>query len=144
MSIYNYTAWWRRFLATCCHLRFDKTGMGQTKSEQADRQQEQADERGVFCAGCQTQLCGRDQAMEYAGGHRHVFINPAHLEFEIALYRQVVCLRSGPMTLAYTWFAGYAWQNILCANCHRHLGWRYQKVDSPDFYGLITERILER
>jgi hypothetical protein len=132
----------RVFVEWCCRTGFDKSAGGQTQLSNKSALQEQKADKGVFCAGCQAQLSGHEQAMEFAGGHRHVFVNPGGVEFEIALYREVSCLRHGPLTPEYTWFAGYAWQIVLCPTCHRHLGWRYRRADSPDFYGLITDRIL--
>ena len=142
--LHDFTSLSRRFINWCCRPGFDKSDGGQTRHSSKSQLQEQEEDNGVFCAGCQAQLSGRDQAIEFAGGHRHVFINPVGLEFEIALYRDVACLRHGPLTLEYTWFAGYAWQNVLCPGCHRHLGWRYRRTDSPDFYGLITDRIFDK
>ena len=141
---HHFNAWRRAFIDWCCRSGFDKSGGGQTQRSNDSQRQEQQEDNGVFCAGCQAQLSGRDQAIEFAGGHRHVFINPGGVEFEIALYRNVMCLRHGPQTLEFTWFAGYAWQNVLCPTCHQHLGWRYRRADSPDFYGLISDRILEK
>ena len=132
------------FMTWFCRAGFDKSAGGQTRFASKSQEQAQEQDKGMFCAGCQAQLSGRDQAMELAGGHRHVFVNPGGVEFEIALYRHVACQRHGPLTLEYTWFAGYAWQIVLCPDCHRHIGWRYRRADSPDFYGLITDRIVEK
>jgi len=142
--LFNTNTWLRGFVKSFCRVSFDKTGSGQRQTTNKSQDEKQAEEQGVFCAGCQEYLCGRDQAIEMAGGHRHAFVNPAGVEFEIAIYREIACRRQGPLTLAYTWFAGFAWQLVLCPGCRRHLGWRYHQPDSPDFYGLITDRIHEK
>lgn len=98
---------------------------------------------GVYCARCRAFLTGNDQAMERSGAHRHHFVNPAGIEYEIALFQQVACHRHGTLTLEHTWFSGYHWQIALCVSCHEHLGWCFQRPDSPVFYGLITERIIQ-
>lgn len=133
------------FVTFLCQRSFDKTSNWQTeKSSQTELEQPQQDDRGVFCASCQIHLAHQRAAIEFGGAHRHCFTNPMAIEFEIALYRTVVCERYGPLTEDYSWFAGYAWQIVLCSSCHIHLGWRYHHLHSPDFYGLITDRIVEK
>ena len=134
----------RTFVSLFCRIAFDKSGGGQTVKSIQSQLQEQDEDKGVFCASCQALLSRHDQAIEFAGGHRHCFTNPLGVEFEIALFRDVSCTRYGSLTLEYTWFAGYTWQNILCPSCHCHLGWCYRRSHSPAFYGLITDRILEK
>ena len=102
--LHHFNSWRRAFIEWCCRPGFDKSGGGQAQHSKKSQLQEHQEDNGVFCAGCQAQLSGRDQAMEFAGGHRHVFINPGGLAFEIALYREVACLGHGPLTLEYTWF----------------------------------------
>lgn len=131
------------FIDMFCRRHFDKAGSAQTARSNKTQQQQEEDP-GVFCAACQTLLSQRQQAMEFAGGHRHCFVNPLGIEFEIALYRRVRCKPYGPATLEHTWFAGHAWQNVLCTSCDQHLGWCYHRPDSPDFYGLITDRFIEK
>lgn len=133
-----------RFIDLFCRVSFDKTGAVLTEKSSKSKRQAHKDDQGVFCAACRILLSRHDQAIEFAGGHRHCFLNPFGFEFEIALYREVACQPDGPLTLEHTWFAGYAWQNVLCAGCHLQLGWRYYRADSPGFYGLITDRIVEK
>jgi len=78
-----------------------------------------------------------------AGAHVHVFTNPGGFRYEIALFTQADCVSHGPASTDFTWFAGYAWRLALCANCHVHLGWRYHRTGSADFYGLIRNRLAE-
>jgi len=89
-------------------------------------------------------VTGQDSAIDVAGAHRHRFVNPAGIEFEISLYRIADVQAYGPSTDEHTWFAGYAWRIVLCSNCQTHLGWRYRRLHSPDFYGLIIGQIIEK
>ncbi len=77
------------------------------------------------------------------GAHQHRFLNPLGAAFRIGLFGQAPgCVATGPATLEYTWFAGYAWQVALCGGCHTHLGWRYARAGAAPFYGLIIDRLL--
>lgn len=97
----------------------------------------------LCCVQCQHRITEQAARLELAGGHLHVFTNPGGFTYEIALYEYADCVTHGPATTDYSWFAGYAWQLALCANCHAHLGWRYRKAGSAAFYGLIRDRLVE-
>lgn len=131
------------FVMHFCRLSFDKS-TGWQQEKEAERKQDDAQEHGIFCASCAERVTGHDQAISIAGGHRHHFTNPFGIEYDIALYRAANVHVHGPMTDEHTWFAGYAWQVVICANCHAHLGWRYRQLHSPDFYGLISSQLIEK
>ena len=97
----------------------------------------------LCCVQCQHRITEHAAGLELAGGHVHIFTNPGGFTYEVALYEYADCIMHGPATIDYSWFAGYAWQLALCANCHEHLGWRYRKTGSPAFYGLIRDRLIE-
>jgi len=97
--------------------------------------------RAYWCAACTTRVAGEDAAIEVGGAHRHRFVNPAGLEYEIACFRQASCLADGEPTLEFTWFPGFAWSYALCANCRAHLGWLYES-DATRFFGLILARLV--
>lgn len=95
------------------------------------------------CAACRREIVRREAAIERAGAHQHSFANPLGVRFRIGLFREAPgCRASGPLTLEYTWFPGYAWQIALCGGCQTHLGWRYARPGSPAFHGLILDRLL--
>ena len=131
------------FVALFCRLSFDKS-TGWQSQDDPTTQLGNPEEKGVFCAYCDARLTGHEQALSFAGAHRHQFINPVGVEFEIALYRDAQVQTYGIATEEHTWFRGYAWQVVLCADCHMHVGWRYHSHHSPDFYGLITTHIIEK
>ena len=97
--------------------------------------------RAYWCRACTTRVAGEDAAIEVAGAHRHRFVNPAGVEFEIGCFSDAACRSDGEPTLEDTWFAGCAWSYALCANCRAHLGWRYDRAGSP-FFGLILDRLV--
>lgn len=97
--------------------------------------------RAWWCAACTTRVADEDAAIEIAGAHRHRFVNPEGVEFEIGCFAAVACRVDGEPTLEHTWFAGFAWSYALCANCHAHLGWCYEG-DAARFFGLILARLV--
>ncbi len=133
----------RSFIDLFCRCSFDRATGWQTEKKPLEKDP-LAHEKGIYCASCDTRISGHERAISFAGAHRHRFSNPAGVEFEIVLYRDARVHTYGPATEEYTWFAGYAWQVVLCANCQTHLGWRYRRSDSPDFYGLIIGQIIEK
>ena len=97
--------------------------------------------RAYWCAACTTRVAGEDAAIEVGGAHRHRFVNPAGLEYEIACFRQASCLADGEPTLEFTWFPGFEWSFASCRNCQEHLGWCFVS-DGARFFGLILARLL--
>jgi hypothetical protein len=97
--------------------------------------------RAWWCAACTTRVADEDAAIEVAGAHRHRFVNPAGVEFEIGCFAGAGCRVDGAPTLEHTWFAGFAWSYALCANCRTHLGWCYES-DATRFFGLILARLV--
>ena len=97
--------------------------------------------RAWWCAACSTRVAGEDDAIDVSGAHRHRFVNPAGVEFEIGCFAQAGCRADGEPTLEHTWFSGFAWSYALCANCHAHLGWFYSDGASG-FVALILPRVV--
>lgn len=99
--------------------------------------------RKLVCKVCRSVITRHDLAMEVDGKHRHVFFNPHGYVFELGCFasaRNVAA--AGPRTDEFTWFPGYAWQVVACADCATQLGWRYTGKDGG-FYGLITSALIE-
>ncbi len=98
-------------------------------------------EPDLICAGCGHKITATSQAIEIDGKHQHVCTNPESITFNIGCFATAVgCVQRGPATGQYTWFAGYQWQVALCANCWRHLGWRFSSA-AHSFYGLILANL---
>ncbi len=98
--------------------------------------------RRWWCAACMTRIVDEDEAIEVGGAHRHRFVNPAGVAFEIGCFAGAAgCSVDGAPTLEHTWFAGFAWSYALCANCRAHLGWCYE-ADAARFFGLILAKLV--
>jgi len=98
-------------------------------------------ERRIACAMCQHHITHAGERIEMHGAHNHRCTNPQGILFNIGCYHEVPgCSPIGASTLEYTWFPGYAWRIVLCANCRAHLGWCFQS-ENDFFHGLIMERI---
>jgi hypothetical protein len=81
---------------------------------------------------------------EVNGAHAHTFINPMGLIFRVGCFTQAPGARPiGDESEDWTWFAGFAWQAVLCASCYEHLGWCYRNA-SAAFVALILDKVDER
>jgi len=74
------------------------------------------------------------------------FVNPngiLHDLFTLTRINGVFTDRRAPST-EFSWFPGYAWSVIYCANCTTHLGWRFTspRLLPKEFYG-ITRRAFK-
>jgi hypothetical protein len=121
---------------------FDKTSSElQFKSKKASKQQKDMGKSGVYCKFCHAQISHPSLAIEVQGAFQHMFKNPEGITFLIGLYQSAECLATGPVVYEHTWFSGYAWQTVICHHCKSLIGWSYSQSDSPDFYGLILNRL---
>jgi len=102
------------------------------------------DEAGIYCKHCHNRITHPSNSIEVNGTHHHVFANPEGHNFEIGVYANAECLVISPAMLEHTWFTGYTWQIVICAECQSHLGWKYTKQGSPAFYGLILKMLVSK
>jgi hypothetical protein len=99
-------------------------------------------EKRLFCAACRHPITHQDERIPVQGGHEHRFTNPHDITYHIGCYREAAgCSAVGETTAEFTWFPGYAWRIALCANCHTHLGWRFQTAGEY-FHALILNRLI--
>jgi hypothetical protein len=97
--------------------------------------------RAYWCAACTTRLASEADAIAVGGAHRHRFVNPDGVAFEIGCFQKAACRVDGEPTDEATWFAGFAWSYAACANCRTQLGWCYEG-DAGRFFGLILPRLV--
>ena len=100
-------------------------------------------ERSLVCAHCRNVVTVPSARVEVNGEHRHTFANPHGFVFHIACFSEAPGVRPiGVASEEFPWFAGYAWQVDLCAQCGMHLGWHFESRDHS-FHGLIIDRLDE-
>lgn len=98
--------------------------------------------RALCCAACGAVITWEGARTEVGGAHRHTFVNPHGLVFEIGCFRHAPgCAGVGPAEAFFSWFPGYAWRVAVCRACQAHLGWSYG--ERPDFHGLVLDRLRE-
>lgn len=117
------------------------TGATATKDDAATRAA-----RAIRCARCGHALTSTEHAIEIAGRHAHVFMNPSGVVFPLRCFAQAPGVdERGVPTREATWFPGTAWTYAHCASCGGQVGWRYVDVDRDGgrFYGLIEDAIVE-
>jgi hypothetical protein len=101
------------------------------------------------CSNCGGLITTSDHLLAVAGNLRHLFVNPAGIEFHF--YTFASChgaIATGSPTIEYTWFSGHLWQLAFCRACGHHLGWRYSAesgdVRPREFWGLLIAHLLAR
>lgn len=98
-------------------------------------------EKRLFCAACRHPVTHQGERIPVQGAHEHRCTNPHGITYHIGCFREAGGgVPIGVATAEYTWFPGYAWRLVLCANCRAHLGWRFQSPDDY-FHGLILVRL---
>ncbi len=97
----------------------------------------------IVCRRCRQTIARPSDAIEVNGSHRHVFANPHGLVYEIGCFAGVTgCGAVGPASDEFTWFAGYAWQTLLCTDCLSHLGWSFASRGGDLFFGMILDHLI--
>ncbi|WP_455210418.1 cereblon family protein [Kaarinaea lacus] len=93
------------------------------------------------CAVCGTYITDDGLRVHINGAHEHFKINPQGQAFQFRSFSFAEgCSRTGPLIAEHTWYAGYLWQFVHCANCKIQLGWYF--AGPEPFYGLIKQQIL--
>ncbi len=101
-----------------------------------------ADSPVIVCRTCSHKVTTPDNRLEMNGRFLHAFANPHGHVFEIGCFsRAGGCISASLPSMAFTWFAGYAWQIGICANCTEHLGWIFVSKKFR-FFGLIVEKLI--
>lgn len=98
--------------------------------------------RALVCRGCGTRIAFQADQIGEASAH----VNPLGVECEVIRFSTAVNLRADDFSTAeHTWFEGYAWRPVSCAECGRHVGWRYEAEDparQPQvFFGLLASAL---
>ncbi|MFN2267792.1 MAG: cereblon family protein [Desulfonatronovibrio sp.] len=102
-------------------------------------------EEYLICKACSTVITSKSLAVSINDSHRHVFVNPHGLVFEVRCFSKAMNISGlGPITSEFSWFPGYSWQAALCTVCQTHLGWSYQSKDNEIFFGFISDRLIAK
>jgi hypothetical protein len=105
--------------------------------------EEEADHEPVIvCRQCRNHITDESHRLSVEGANRHTFANPHGFVYEIDCFGSAVgCYRTGPLSDEFTWFKGYSWQAVICADCMTHLGWLFVSSGPHHFFGLIVDRL---
>ena len=96
----------------------------------------------IVCRQCRNHITDESQRLSVDGANRHTFANPHGFVYDIACFGLAVgCYRAGPLSDEFTWFKGYSWQAVICADCMTHLGWFFIS-GAHHFFGLIVDRLV--
>ena len=112
-------------------------------SVERDAEKTSQKENWYLCKQCHNRITNLESRVSINGKHCHAFANPSGIVFEIVCFSATRGYTlSGNPSYEFTWFAGYSWQIMICANCHAHLGWLFQNKTSAAFFGLISDKIV--
>jgi hypothetical protein len=101
------------------------------------------EDRVIICRECGNPVTAPDCVISVNNHHKHTFINPAGITYQIGCFSSAAgCVVYGEPVLEHTWFAGFAWNYSICANCRVHLGWHFQN-DGERFFGLILDLLAD-
>jgi len=115
-----------------------------TSSSIEDENKEEVIEqkRNILCAEYSQSLTDDSERIEVNGAHKHTFVNPAGIMFQIGCFANVSGVNvSGEATEQWSWFKGYIWKIMCCDRCGSHLGWVYLSEGEISFFGLILSRL---
>ena len=108
----------------------------------AETRVEEDDER-LVCARCGHTITHRAARIAVSGEHLHTCRNPHGFEFCIGCFRAAPgCKSESWATAEHSWFKGYRWSIASCAQCDRHIGWRFS-APGDAFFGLILDRLAQ-
>jgi len=97
----------------------------------------------ILCRQCLQIITGPSEIIEVQGAHRHTFVNPQGILFEIGCFRSAKgCGYLGPATYEWSWFKGFKWRVAVCSRCLTHVGWLYISSGDKRFNGLILNRLI--
>ncbi|MBN1699230.1 MAG: hypothetical protein JW881_17045 [Spirochaetales bacterium] len=103
-------------------------------------------DEAFLCLMCKTKITEKKYLITAGGGTPFLaFTNPYGIAFNVMTvsYCEMV-MEASERISEHTWFPGYAWTILVCAECREHLGWAYHSSDrNPShFYALIRDKLI--
>jgi len=125
-----------------CKEEAPGTAVGQPAlDDETGKKIDEEEEPVLRCARCGHFITRPAEGISVNGSHRHTFVNPHGLMFEIGCFQAAPgCAHLGRATGEFTWFPGYQWRVAVCAGCLFHLGWRFVS-SGTSFHGLILDHL---
>ncbi|GLT85455.1 hypothetical protein SLE2022_036450 [Rubroshorea leprosula] len=103
----------------------------------------------IRCRTCQTVIAQRsDMLVMSSDGPLAAYVNPDGYVHEIMTLNKAngLAIRTRPYT-EYSWFPGYAWSIINCANCETQMGWLFtatnKNLKPRSFWGIRTSLVAD-
>ncbi len=110
------------------------------------REDKSKDFKKYYCVRCGTCLTTSRDEVPLKGTVRHSYVNPAGIRCEFMTFSRCENVIADEQRYEeHSWFDGYTWRFLLCANCLSHLGWQYdalnEKCLEPSFFGLLLNAV---
>lgn len=98
----------------------------------------------LYCNSCKIKITSNRFKIKINDFYEHTFPNPNGIVFHIGCFREAQSiLRLGNPSTEWSWFPGFSWEVVACANCASHLGWYYESSAKSFFFGFILGRLSE-
>jgi hypothetical protein len=125
------------------YLKKDNTAWSDPVSYTKHKKKLQRRKTYYCCKFCRTKITLSKYRIKVLGKFKHICANPHGILFEVGCFSDASnCIPVEKPTKEFTWFPGYAWQILVCANCLNHLGWLYTSSKSH-FFGLILGNLTQ-
>ena len=129
--------------ATVLYLFEASSSYLEKKDVKSRKKKKHGEDHILLCKSCKHPVTSESNRIVINQSHVHTCKNPAGLVFTFGCFSEAPgCIASGSTSFEFTWFTGYSWQIVICANCGIHLGWSFRNEDL--FFALITERLISQ
>ncbi|XP_013197741.2 protein cereblon [Amyelois transitella] len=104
----------------------------------------------LCCSSCVGEIAHREHmfAMSSDGVHSNYTNLGGYMHDIVTVSQAHNTELSGAPSAEYSWFPGYTWTILLCANCMAHVGWRFdamkRNLRPQQFYGLCRNYVQPR
>ncbi len=100
------------------------------------------------CVRCGAPIADSGALIRIDGAVEHSFVNPIGVVCNFRTFgRCTNVMAYQDLYLEHSWFSGYGWRYLLCAECSHHLGWRYDAVAKNrkprTFFGVLIDSVEE-
>ena len=102
--------------------------------------------KSYYCAHCGQFITDSLSIIQIEGAQSHSFVNPAGVLCNFTTFGDCEnVMVHETLYREHSWFLGYGWRFVLCANCFQHLGWKYDAVREGvrprSFFGILVESV---
>ncbi len=103
--------------------------------------------KNYHCVNCGAYIANSASSVTINGSGEHSFVNPAGVQCNFKTFLECSNVEiSDELFLEHSWFPGFGWRFLICSDCSRHLGWKYDPVNNKSaeaFFGVLIHAVQE-